>query len=142
MRQSKYPTGHHLLGAEETGGGAIDVPCWTLDDWCRRLSIDPELVTYIKVDTQGWETHVLRGAAELLQQRHIAWQLEVTPAMLGGAGSSLNELYELCTAHFTHFVDLGKKPVGPRTRRTPQLARALGYLREGDATDIVLFNAV
>jgi FkbM family methyltransferase len=141
LTQSKYPGGHRLTGPDRQDQGAIEVPCWTVDEWCRRFSIQPDLVTYVKVDTQGWEVHVLRGASNLLERRHIAWQLEVTPHLLAAAGTSAGILYDLCADRFTHFVDLGKRVQGQRVRPASELAQALDYLVDEAATDIVLFNA-
>jgi FkbM family methyltransferase len=141
LQQAKYPGGHHLVHDAGTNG-AVSVPCWRLDDWCGRLSIDPELVAYVKVDTQGWEVQVLRGAPKLLGYRHIAWQLEVSPDMLAAAGDSAAELYHICAERFSHFVDLGKKAEGPRARPVRELEGALAYLGNRiPQTDIVLFNA-
>jgi hypothetical protein len=120
----------------------IEVPCWRLDDWCEHLSIDPHLVVYVKVDTQGWEREVLRGAAKLLTFRHITWQLEISPSMLGAAGTSADHLYDMCTEYFSHFIDLSKKATGPRARPTKDLNAALAYVQDGAEaqTDVILFN--
>lgn len=141
LRQAKYSTGHSVASDASGDADTIEVPCWTLDAWCERLSIDPALVTYVKVDTQGWEVHVLRGASALLRHTHIAWQLEVAPAWLDAAGTSKEELYALCAARFSHFVDLNKDAEGSRAYRTSELPQALDYLVGSDAhTDIVLFH--
>ena len=141
LRHAKYSGGHHLVREQPTSG-TIEVPCWRLDDWCERLGIDPDLVAYVKVDTQGWEVDVLRGAPGLLARPHIAWQLEVSPALLAAAGSSAPDMYALCAEHFTHFVDLGKLAEGRRARPTPELAEALAYLEDGESqTDVILFRA-
>lgn len=140
LRHAKYTGGHRLTHAAADEGD-LDVTCWRLDDWVQRMSIDPLLVTYVKVDTQGSEVHVLRGAPRLLEHRHIAWQLEVTPALLDAAGTPPSELFALCTARFSHFIDLGKYVEGPRARATRELDQALRYLGSGeDQTDILLFN--
>ena len=145
LRHAKYPGGHRLLTAGEPADGAIEVSCWTLDEWCRRMSIDPDLVSYVKVDTQGWEAHVLRGASNLLGYRHIAWQLEVAPALLDAAGTPASVLYDLCAERFTHFIHLGRGAEGPRAHRTRELPRVLGYLLDEEAprdlVDIIVFNA-
>jgi FkbM family methyltransferase len=140
LQHAKYPGGHHLV-AENGANNAVSVPCWRLDDWCERFSIDPALVAYVKVDTQGWEVQVLRGASRLLGYRHIAWQLEVSPDMLAAAGDSAGELYGICAERFSHFVDLGKKAEGPRARPVRELEEAVRYLGNGiPHTDIILFN--
>jgi FkbM family methyltransferase len=142
LQHAKYPGGHHLVAADPGSTSGIDVECWSLDDWCDRLSIDPRLVAYVKVDTQGWEVQVLSGASKLLAYRHIAWQLEISPEMLGSAGNSIHELLHMCGERFSHFTDLGKQAEGPRARPTRELDVALGYLSaELPQTDIVLFNA-
>jgi FkbM family methyltransferase len=149
LQQAKYGTGHRLIaGGEPRAGdgvpppGSVEVPCRTLDQWCRDVGIDLDLVTFVKVDTQGWEVQVLRGACELLARPHIAWQIEVAPGSLGEAGTSAAELFTVCAARFTHFIDLSKEAEGARVRRTTELGEALSYLqREGSQTDILLFTA-
>lgn len=139
LRRAKYPGGHHLV--VDSGPGDMTVTSCRLDDWCERLSIDPDLVAFVKVDTQGWETHVLEGAPRLLGFRHIAWQLEVGPEMLDEAGSSATELYRICRECFTDFVDLGKSAAGSRSRPVGDLEEALAYVGGPiHHTDIVLFN--
>jgi FkbM family methyltransferase len=141
LEQGKYPGSQRLVGADRFVETTIEVPCFTLGDWCRRLSIDPELVHYVKLDTQGWELYVLRGALELLQHRHIAWQIEIAPDFLQAAGTPAQTLFEFCADHFTDFIDLDKTAVGPRVRRTHELAASLEYLIGRKApTDVILFN--
>ena len=141
LRHAKYSGGHRLVSDRNTSD-TIEVPCWRLDDWCERLSLDPHLVAYVKVDTQGWEREVLRGAARLLTFRHIAWQLEISPSMLGAAGASARQLYDMCAEYFSHFIDLGKEATGPRARPTKDLEVALQYVQDGSEaqTDVILFN--
>jgi FkbM family methyltransferase len=141
LRHAKYPGGHHLVTDAGGANDAIHVECWSLDDWCTRLSIDPELVAYVKVDTQGWEVEVLRGASKLLGYRHIAWQLEISPDMLVAARSSAAELFQMCRERFNYFIDLGKQAEGPRARSTRELDAALTYIGGRiPHTDIILFN--
>ena len=139
LRHAKYSGGHRLVAGGEAAD-TIEVPCWRLDDWCERLSIDPALVTYVKVDTQGWEVDVLRGAPRLLSCSHIAWQLEISPPMLRAAGARPEDLYDICAGRFSHFVDLGKDATGPRARLTTELAPALQRLDGDSQTDVILFN--
>jgi FkbM family methyltransferase len=142
LRRAKYPGGHRVVGNAAHGDGTLEVPSYTLDDWCDRLTIDPDLVTYIKVDVQGSEVAVLRGASRLLARSHIAWQIEVNPELVEAAGTSVEALCDLCAAHFTHFVDLDKSAQGARAGRTQELKDALARLGpRTPQTDIILFNA-
>jgi FkbM family methyltransferase len=140
LRHAKYSSGHSLVD-EGSEAAAIEVPCRTLDQWCTDMGIALEQVTYVKVDTQGREAHVLRGAEGVLARPHIAWQLEVSPAWLRAAGTSAADLYALCAARFTHFIDLGKEAEGERVRPVAALGEALAYLGTDGQTDVLLFTA-
>ena len=140
LQHAKYGGGHRLV-ADPADVRGLDVASWRLDEWVQRMSIDPLHVAYVKIDTQGWEAHVLRGASDLLAHQHIAWQLEVSPAMLEAAGTPQRELYDICQGRFSHFIDLDKRVEEPRARPTIDLEQALGYLDGKDRqTDILLFN--
>jgi len=54
--------GHALIA----GAAGIDVPTMRLDTWVRTLGVDMDAVSFVKVDTQGHEAHVLAGAPDLL----------------------------------------------------------------------------
>ena len=103
------------------------------------LGVDVHAVTFIKVDTQGSESYVLRGAPKLLAQPHIAWQLEFSPKQLRRAGSSATDLLEQVERHFTHFIDL--------TARTAHRSKPISEIREALAqtgrtfTDFILYKA-
>jgi hypothetical protein len=96
----------------------------------------------VKVDVQGLEVNVLRGASRVLARRHIAWQMEVDPHWLQSAGASLSDLVGILRQSFTHFVDLNRHAVGKRVRSIAELAEALRYVAgppEG-RTDILVWN--
>jgi hypothetical protein len=60
--------------------------------------------------------------------------------MLQDAGTTVAELFAICSQHFGRFIDLGKNVEGARSRRTAELQEALSYLGNDEQTDIVLFN--
>ena len=138
----KTQIGTHHLTATANRPTDIPVQVRTLDSWTSQLAIDIAAVTFIKVDTQGWESHVLRGASQLLARKHIAWQLEFSPRLLKQAGSSSAELLEQVEAHFTHFIDLDARTT-PRSRPMSQIREALASLerRERRFTDLLLYSA-
>lgn len=144
LSRGKYSGGHRVLadGVADAKGARepIEVPCVTVDAWMRRLGVDPDAVTFVKVDVQGFETRVLRGAANLLARRHVAWQLEVEPQLLLVAGSSAAELFAMLQQHFTSFIDLRRDRTGARDRPIAEIAEALGYLGTVDnKTDVLVF---
>ena len=134
------PSGFYVNQAT-TGADSVVVPCSTLDSWVARLGIDLEAVTFIKVDVEGFELRVLRGGPQVLACRHIAWQMEMNPARLRGAGDDLPALYSALRDAFTHFIDLNRRVSGERVRKIEELDSALAYIDPGGKTDILLFAA-
>ena len=128
---------HHLVGAAQAPTD-IEVSCWTLDSWVARLGVDIHALTFIKVDTQGWESQVLRGASSLLAQPHIAWQLEFSPRLLMRAGSSAAELIAQLEERFTHFIDLAGRTT-PRSKPLSHMRDALAYVDR--FTNILVYSA-
>jgi hypothetical protein len=118
------------------------VPCLTLDVWIDRMGIDLSEVAFIKSDTQGWDARVLAGAARVLARKHIAWQIEFSPAMLQRAGWTIDEVFGLLRQHFTHFIDL-RGDEGVRARRVSELHEALAYVVRGDRryTNVLLYSS-
>jgi FkbM family methyltransferase len=143
LRRAKVSGGHSLTADADVPAEGVEVPCWTLDTWVDRLGVDPRAVSFVKVDVQGSEMKVLAGAARLLTHRHIAWQMEIEPALLASAGSSTSALYATLSRHFTHFIDLNRDATGARARAIAELSQALGYLWVADdhKTDVLLYSA-
>jgi hypothetical protein len=104
-------------------------------------SISAKEITFIKVDVEGFEPHVLKGAANLLKLRKAMWQIELAPRYLVRAGSSLKELVKELPQHFASFVDLSYPKLG--IRQSSELDRSFDYLISGKAknhTDLLLFS--
>ncbi|HEY3159974.1 MAG TPA: FkbM family methyltransferase [Vicinamibacterales bacterium] len=143
LRRAKHAGGHKVIDATATPRGEIiDVPCSTLDSWIERLGIALEEISFVKVDVQGSEMAVLRGATRLLQQKHIAWQMEIDPPLLAERQLRTDDLYEMLGCHFTHFIDLNRQLAGPRVQPTSEMASALAYILEttDGRTDVLLFS--
>jgi FkbM family methyltransferase len=132
---------HHLV-ATASGPTDIAVQVRSLDSWIAQLGADVAAITFVKVDTQGWECQVLRGASRLLARKHIAWQIEFSPRLLKQAGASSGDLLDRAEAHFTHFIDLGSRTT-PRVRPVSQIREAMASVerRERRYTDLLLYNA-
>jgi FkbM family methyltransferase len=135
---------HHLVTRAEnvSEGERMVVPCLTLDSWVEQMGIDLSAVGFIKSDTQGWDARVLAGAERALAERHIAWQIEFSPPMLERSGKSVDDLFSLLDAHFTHFIDL-RNEAGRRVRRTEELRASLADIGSARRryTNLLLYNA-
>ncbi|MGE3401300.1 MAG: FkbM family methyltransferase [Vicinamibacterales bacterium] len=136
--------GHTVIDpGAATARETIDVPLLTLDSWAQRVGIDPADLAFVKLDAQGSEVHVLRGAARVLAQAHVAWQIEVDFPLLARRGCSPEDLFAILRTHFTHFTDLNRHAGGARVRPVAELADALAYLsdvRHG-GTDVLVYSA-
>jgi FkbM family methyltransferase len=143
LGRAKHAGGHKVIGAAATARGeTVDVPSFTLDSWIDRLGIASEDIAFVKVDVQGSEMAVLRGAARVLQQRHIAWQMEIDPPLLAERQLTTDDLYATLREHFTHFIDLNRQLTGPRVQPTSEMTTALSYILETSdgRTDVLLFS--
>jgi FkbM family methyltransferase len=143
LRVSLYPGGHRVLYKRRRPVDTISVAVWPVDEWIARIGVEPEAISFVKVDTQGSDVRVLEGAASLLDRAHIAWQLEVDPVLLKRAGTPLRDLCALAEAHFSHFIDMGGHIHGPRSRAIATLREALHYLGlEQGKTDVIFYHAL
>ena len=143
IMRGKSPGGHRVVApGERVKRETIDVRSRTLDTWCEELAIDTRQITFIKIDAQGSELNVLRGASRLLAYRHIAWQLEIDEGLLRGQGDATEGLFAMLQRHFTHFVDLNKAAPGARLRPMSALGEALSYIGSSGCahTDILAFT--
>ena len=144
LLRSRFMGGHRVLadGVEERGAQVVSVPCWPVDAWLGRVGCDPRAVTFVKVDVQGSELGILRGAAGLLALRQASWQIEVDPSLLDKAGHTVTELFTAFEAHFTHFVDMNPDRPGDRVNPIRELRPRLAYVgAEQDKTDLLLVAA-
>jgi len=84
---------------------AIGVTAITLDQFIGEQHLDK--VDLLKIDVEGFEPNVLRGAAQSIQKgiiKHI--YLEVCPSNLKAVGSSVEELWNVCTDLGLNFYQL------------------------------------
>jgi len=142
LKRTTATRGHQVTTGE--GGerpDVIDVPIRTLDSWVEGLAIDENAISFVKADIQGFELHMLRGASRLLARRHIAWQMEIDPALLAEAGSAPGDLFDMLARHFMYFIDLHPTARGVRRRPIVELPDALAYLDGGQSTDIIVYAA-
>jgi FkbM family methyltransferase len=143
LERAKSTGGHRVIERDTASSGTVtEVPSLTIDSWMDRLGITAEQVAFVKVDVQGSEVPVLRGAARLLTHRHVAWQIEIDLQALPRRGFVEDDLFQPLRAHFSHFIDLSRRGTGDRVRPIRDLSDALAYLQGGvgGRTDLLLFS--
>ena len=143
LARSRFAGGHALTRSPHryAEDATIDVAVWRLDEWVHRLQIDAADICFVKVDVQGWECDVLRGAGDLLTAGQIAWQLEIDPSRLARARSNVASLAALVESRFDRFVDTYRMAEGPRHRPIAELRESLGYLGgQADKTDVIVYH--
>lgn len=74
----------------KTGGGLVHTESVTLDDFFADKDAAPDV---IKIDVQGAEMQVLRGARKIIENNSPILFLEVHPHLLGSFGTSLQEIH-------------------------------------------------
>ena len=72
-------------GSSTNGEGVVQVPCITLDTFCKKNAV--ERIAMLKVDVEGYETLVFRGAdGAFSDARPSVVYFEVCPALTRSAG--------------------------------------------------------
>jgi FkbM family methyltransferase len=104
-----HPGDHHLVAYGDSTGDTIDVDSVTLDGLlaARNLSC-PSL---LKIDVQGAELSVLRGAQQTLKRCHPIVLIEVDRYALARAGSGEHELssYLAALGYAPHELSTGQR---------------------------------
>lgn len=143
LERGKSAGGHRVIDAHtRPRREVIEVESLPLDEWVARVGIDLGQLVFVKMDAQGSEVHVLRGAERVLACKHVAWQIEVDLQALELRRFAPADLFDLLTRHFSHFVDLGRSARGERVRPIGELADALSYVSGGSdgRTDVLVFT--
>ena len=68
----------------------VVVPSMTLDRFCRERNLRPDIM---KIDVEGAEVSVLKGAREVLTGSRPTFLCEIHPKQMANCGSSLEELH-------------------------------------------------
>jgi FkbM family methyltransferase len=81
---------NHIATSVDTDD-AIRVQSRMVDDFCHDNSISE--IAFLKVDVEGFEPHVLRGASEALSKKLVkAGMIEIIPALLARSDSTYESL--------------------------------------------------
>jgi FkbM family methyltransferase len=90
-------------GAPIATTASVEVPCTTLDEFCAAQEI--ARINFLKVDVEGYECEVFRGAARMLREQRIETIcFEISQIPLKGAGRTAREVFlALETAGYTAY---------------------------------------
>lgn len=116
---------HHLeaLPADAAAAGATVVRVETLDRLCEERSLRPDA---IKIDVEGFEHEVLRGASATLEHFRPWLFLEVHPARLVELGSSAQAVLDLVREHGYRAWRVDEQsPADPLFRRSARVFRVV-----------------
>ena len=106
--------------------GRAEVPVFALD----AITDDLESPAFIKIDVEGWEAHVLRGAEKTLARARRVL-IEINRPALAKADSSPEELFNLLRA--AGFVDFQPVPESRYRRLYPSAVQNVLATRSGDS---------
>ncbi len=110
------------------------VNCKTLDSLAQEFGIQDSGCHVMKIDVQGFEVEVLKGADGILKHAEsIHLFLEVWPKGLEEAGTSVQELTELCKQHNLQPLDEACKTVS-----WGHVTGILDGLAPGKGTDLLV----
>jgi len=91
FERSSYNSGNNALSTDYPSGEGLEVEVAPLDS-----IVAGRKIHFIKIDVQGWEASVLRGARRTLSEnRPLSVRVEIWPSGLRHAGSSADEVVEL-----------------------------------------------
>lgn len=84
----------------------IDVPVNTLDNYLKESEISAERIRFIKIDVEGWEIPVIRGALKTINaSENIILMVEFTESNASAAGYTTADLYDIITEQgFTWYI--------------------------------------
>jgi FkbM family methyltransferase len=134
------PGDHRVLRGEAsqalraTSRLRINVKAVTLDGGIAEAGVDPQQISLVKTDTQGYEGHVLAGASSIVT-RKVPIMLEFWPEGLKQTGG-LEPLFNVIESKYRWLFDLSERSF--TTRRPANAIRALASEIKSAQTDLLV----
>jgi len=132
-----HPAGHRIAidgepSPEIARRKALHVPMTTVDAFLEERAIPPHEISFIKIDVQGYESHVIEGMQRTLEAaRRLALSFEYDPQMLEEEGMSgttlLRDLFRRGYSQL-YLLRSRRAPVGITTEELHRVMRARPYL--------------
>jgi len=89
----------HIEPGVKNSTGVIEVQMSSLDSDLESRGIHPVDVAFVKIDVEGAELEVLKGATNLLSQGRPIVYMEVEPPWLERMGHSVTDIFDLMALH-------------------------------------------
>jgi FkbM family methyltransferase len=135
---SRNSGAHSLSGGDVRAIGTVEVPTVTFDGMVGRGELDPDSVSLLWMDIEGYEIHALMGARTLVE-RAVPVVMELNPAVLEAAGRA-DRLLPTLVGDYTHVMRL--RDLGKGDERNPfrPIEAIAGLLEESRAkvTDVLV----
>lgn len=122
----------------ESNRELIKVPGTTMVNLFTEHKINPDDVSLIWIDTQGYEGHILKGARNLLSHK-IPLCLEFWPHGLNRTGG-LELLTNILKENYSHFCNVRQKTQQPEMIDIENIADFANSFEERKFTDIIAVN--
>lgn len=121
-------------------GGVHELSSLTADSWLQRLGVAVDDVRFVRLAMQEWNLDALHGAASLLSNDRIVWQIEMSPPVLRAATSQLDDVFRGIDAHFTHLKELGRFGAGHSRQASDATDVFRALADERRAANVLFFN--
>lgn len=128
--------GHHSVAAENALGWSrsASVPVVSLDSYLADRAIGkPDL---IKIDAEGYDGFVLRGARDTLKQAQPTLLIEYSPSGLQNCGFSTDEFLKIIFSNYRHVFVIHELEIRPYVRQ--EIVNL--HTREGLVINILAVN--
>ena len=122
--------GIHSLGMHNKGsiGVRTEVEVTTLDNFCQK-NLSSQEIALLKIDVEGFESDVLKGAIALLTDKKIkAVIFEYSPALTITCGKQENDVFQLLTTYGFSIYDAQGRAFNYQTDIKPKLGDFLALL--------------
>lgn len=107
------PKNSGAVSLTEAAAGVDTTPTITLDEFCEREGMLPDLV---KVDVEGFEARVLRGGRKALSEYRPPMVMEFMPPNLRAKGSSPEEVRDLLESFGYRLLEIDRDRLAPLAR--------------------------
>lgn len=130
-----YNPGGSMVVSKKSEIATEHVTIGVLDDYMTKNTIDPREVSFIWMDTEGFEADIIVGAKELLSKRKVPLVHEFDPQIYKDRGVS-EEYLNIMKSTYTHFFDVNDKENGQfKIKSVDELEKMMN----GNKTDLFFF---